>query len=74
MCLMPPTRAEALQLLAEYAGAPRPSGPVPLSEAYLQAIQRWEALPENAEGSQKAWVLLAERSWRRSMARSRLVD
>jgi hypothetical protein len=70
---MPPTRDEVLRLLDEYARAPRLSGPVSLSEDYLDAVRRWEALPENAERSEKGWVLRADRSWRQSMAQSRLV-
>jgi hypothetical protein len=67
------TRDDVLRLLDDHAGRPKPSGPIRLSRRYLDAIERWEALPENAEGSDKGWVLRADRSWRRSMAGARLV-
>jgi hypothetical protein len=67
------TRDEVLGLLDEYARQRMPSGPVALSAPYLRAIERWEALPENAEGTEKGWVLRADRSWRDTIARARLV-
>jgi hypothetical protein len=70
---MPSTQDDVLRLLEEYARSPIPSGPMPLSEEYVQAVRRWEAMPENAERSEKGWVLRADRSWRRVMASSRLI-
>jgi hypothetical protein len=70
---MLPTPVNVLRLLEEYARAPTPSGPLPLSEEYLEAIRRWQATAENAEHSEKGWVLRADRSWRRVMASSRLI-
>jgi hypothetical protein len=70
---MTPTHGEVLRLLAEYASQPRPSGPVPLSDPYLKAVESWESLPENAERTDKGWVLRADRSWRQSIARARLI-
>lgn len=60
-------------ILAAHARLPRPSGPVALSGAYLRAIERWEALPENAPGSDKTWVHRSDRSARETFARARLV-
>ncbi|PYQ16756.1 MAG: hypothetical protein DMF79_18220 [Acidobacteria bacterium] len=70
---MAPTRNDVLRLLDEYARRPKASGPVALSEPYLEAVERWETLPENAERTEKGWVLRADRSWRQSIARARLV-
>jgi len=70
---MAPTRDDVLRLLDEYARRPKASGPVALSEPYLEAVERWETLPENAERTEKGWVLRADRSWRQSIARARLV-
>ncbi len=64
---------DLLRLLDEYARQPKPSGPVALSELYIEAVERWETLPENAERSEKGWVLRADRSWRQTIARARLV-
>lgn len=60
---MGPTKAEVLALLDAYAREPKPSGPVSLSEAYLRAIERWEALPENAPGADKSWIGRCERAF-----------
>lgn len=70
---MEPSRDDVLRLLDEYARLPKPAGPVALSERYIEAVERWEALPENAERTEKGWVLRADRSWRQSIARARLV-
>ncbi len=37
------------------------SGPVTLGPAYLAAVARLEALPENRDGADKSWVLRAMR-------------
>jgi hypothetical protein len=70
---MEPTHDDVLRLLADYASRPKPSGPVALSAQYLKAVESWESLPENAEGSDKSWVLRSSQSWRRSIGRARLV-
>ena len=70
---MAPTRNDVLRLLDEYARQPKASGPVALSEPYLEAVERWETLSENAERTEKGWVLRADRSWRQLIARARLV-
>lgn len=70
---MESTREKVLALLEEYARQPKPVGPVELGQGYLKSVERWENLPENAEGSEKGWVLRADRSWRESIARARLV-
>lgn len=57
---MGPTKAE---VLGEYARMPKPSGPVALRSGYLQAIERWEELPENAAGADKSWVDRCRRSF-----------
>jgi hypothetical protein len=67
------SRDEVLALLDEYAHQRAPLGPVALSGLYLDAVERWEALPENAERAEKGWVLRADRSWKETMARARLV-
>ena len=64
---MKPTREDVLRLLDEYARRQRPSARRP--KRYLEAVARWEMLPEKAERTEKGWVLPADRSWRESMAR-----
>ena len=71
---MAPAREDVLLLLGAHARLPKPSGSIPLSQRYLEAIERWEALPENGERTEKGWVLRADRSWRRVIARARLVS
>jgi hypothetical protein len=68
---MGPTRAELLALLDDFARTPVPSGPVELDAAYLRAIERWEALPENAERADKSWVGRCQRMWDAHFARVR---
>jgi hypothetical protein len=46
---------------------------VTLRSEYLAAIERWEALPDNAEGREKGWVLRADRSARDLAASARLL-
>jgi hypothetical protein len=70
---MSPSKAEVLAMLDEYARMPKPTGPVALSPAYLRAIERWEALPENADGADKSWVDRSRRSWKEHFAKARLV-
>jgi len=60
-----------LALLDAYARAPRVSNPVELSSAYLRAVERWEALPENAVGSDKSWVVRSQRAWKEHFAKAR---
>lgn len=62
-----------MALLEAYARMPAPTGPVALSPAYLRALERWEALPEQAEGADKSWVLRADRAARSTAARARLL-
>ena len=68
-----PTKAEVLEMLDAYARMPKPSGPVTLSAGYLRAVERWEALPDNAAGVDKSWVLHADRAARETTARARLL-
>ena len=42
-----------LKILDEFARAPREVGPLALSEEYLAAVARVEALPENQSGVDK---------------------
>lgn len=58
MAAMAPTRDDLPRLLAEYASQPKPSGPVTLSDPYLKAVESWDSLPENAERTDKGWVLM----------------
>ena len=67
------TRAEVLRLLDPYARQPKPSGPVALSPAYLRAIERWEALPDNAAGTDKSWVDRCRDEFEAHFARARLL-
>jgi hypothetical protein len=47
---------ELRKLLEVYARTPRQTGPVVLPDAYLRAVERVEALPDNASGADKGWV------------------
>jgi len=38
--------------------------PIRLSAAYLRAIEKLEALPQNQSGADKSWVERTIRSWR----------
>lgn len=49
----------------------RLSGPVTLDDAYLRAVERVEALPENQSGSDKTWVHDAQRQFREHFKRAR---
>lgn len=68
------TKDEVLKLLDGYARQPEASGPVALSPAYVRALERWEALPENGEGRDKGWVLAARSAFRRTVERARLIS
>lgn len=70
---MGPTKVEVMSLLDDYARLPKPTGAVALSAAYLRALDRWEALPEQAEGVDKSWVLRADRAARATAERARLL-
>jgi len=70
---MGPSKAEVLAMLDAYARMPKATGPVVLSPAYLRAVERWEALPENAAGADKSWVDLCQRDWDEHFAKVRLV-
>jgi hypothetical protein len=50
---------------------PKVEGPVTLSPGYLRAIERWEALPENASGADKSWVGRCQRAFDRHFAKAR---
>jgi hypothetical protein len=43
----------ALRILDEFARAPRETGPVTLSQEYLDHIARVESLPQNQSGADK---------------------
>jgi hypothetical protein len=62
---MAATKAEVLEMLEALQRLPRTSGPVELSHAYQRAVERWEGLPENSEGSDKSWVARSQRAWKR---------
>jgi hypothetical protein len=49
----------------------RLSGPVTLDEAYLRAIERVEAMPQNQSGADKTWIREAVERDRRHFARIR---
>jgi hypothetical protein len=67
-----PTKAEVLKMLDAYARMPKPSGPVTLSPGYLRAVERWEALPENAAGVDKSWVVRCQRAFEAHFAKARV--
>jgi hypothetical protein len=56
---------------AAVAEVARLSGPVILDAAYLRAVERVEALPENQSGSDKSWVSDAQRQFREHFRRAR---
>jgi hypothetical protein len=66
-----PTKTEVLALLDAYARMRMPTGSVTLSPDYLRALERWEALPGQAEGTDKSWVMRADRAARSTAARAR---
>ena len=70
---MSPTKAEVVALLEAYARMPKAEGPVALSPSYRRALERWESLPEQAEGADKTWVLRTDRMARSTAARARLL-
>jgi hypothetical protein len=69
---MGPSKAEVLAMLDAYARMPKPTGPVALGPAYLRALERWEELPENAEGADKSWVGRCQRRWDAHFAGARV--
>ena len=71
---MGPSKAEVLAMLDEYARMPKATGPVALRKTYIRAVERWEALPDNAEGTDKSWVDHCQRDWNEHFAQARLVD
>jgi hypothetical protein len=66
-----PTKAEVLEMLDAYARMPKPTGPVTLRPGYLRAIERWEALPENADRVDKSWVVRCQRAFEAHFAKAR---
>jgi hypothetical protein len=57
---------------AAIAKVARLSGPVTLDAAYLRAVERVEALPQNQSGADKTWVVDAQRQFRDHFRRARL--
>lgn len=68
---MAPSKAELLEILERYARMPKPSGPVTLSPGYRRALERWEALPDNAAGADKSWVGRCQRAFEAHFAKAR---
>lgn len=60
----------ALNILDAFANAPRETGPVTLSQEYLDDIARVEALPQNQPGADKSWVPRAIENSKRMYARA----
>jgi hypothetical protein len=58
-------------MLDAYARIPRASCPIILSPRYLRAIERWEALPDNAAGADKSWVGRCQRAFDAHFAKAR---
>jgi hypothetical protein len=50
------------------------SGPVTLTEEYLELVRRVEDLAQNQSGADKSWVFAADRAFRSHFARARRVD
>jgi hypothetical protein len=69
---MGPSKADVLALLDAYARMPTASGPVQLPAAYLRAVERWQELPENAEGADKSWVGRSQRRFASHFAKARV--
>ena len=70
--MQPDPHAEAaLRLLDEICRTPIPTGPVTLSEEYLEAVRRVEAMPQNRSGSDKTWIEEAIRQFREHYQRAR---
>jgi hypothetical protein len=68
---MGPSKADVLAMLEAYARMPKPRGSVVLPPAYLRAVERWQGLPENADGADKSWVGRSRRSFAAHFARAR---
>lgn len=69
---MDPAAETALRAIdAAVAEVARLSGPVTLDEAYLHAVERVEAMPENQSGADKTWVSHAQRQFREHFRRAR---
>jgi hypothetical protein len=66
-----PTKAEVLEMLDAYARLPKPSGPITLSPGYLRAVEKWEGLPDNADGVDKSWVVRCQRAFEAHFAKAR---
>ena len=49
---------------------PRQGDPIPVSDAYLRAIEKLESLPQNQSGADKTWVERAIRSFREHYAKA----
>jgi len=64
-------KADVLAILAVHARTGRPEGPLALSARYLRAMERWEALPENADGADKGWVTRSREDLEAHFARAR---
>jgi hypothetical protein len=50
------------------------SGPVTLSEEYLELVRRVEDLAQNQSGADKSWVFAADRAFRSHFTRATRVD
>ena len=59
-----PVDARVIALLEALERAAPDPGPVPLSEDYLRAVERAEALPGNRAGMDKSWVERSRREFR----------
>ncbi len=51
------TEREEARAILDALRQPPGTAPVTLSEAYLRAVERAEALPANRNGADKTWVL-----------------
>ena len=54
----------AMAARVEHPARARRRGAIRLGGAYLRAIEKLEALPQNQSGADKSWVERAIRSWR----------
>jgi hypothetical protein len=68
---MDPATERVLQILEEVARMPRETGPVALSSSYVEAVEKFEALPRNQTGADKTWVFTLLRRHRALLAGAR---
>jgi hypothetical protein len=72
MAAVNPTDDKALRAIdAAVADVARLTGPATLDDAYMRAVERVEAMPENQTGADKTWVHEALRQFQEHFRRAR---